>query len=44
MPGYTKYVPIGGHLVEHRVEVKPGEILQGQYFPTVWENGQPVAH
>jgi phytanoyl-CoA hydroxylase len=44
MPGYTRYEPSGSHLVEHRVEVQPGEILKGQYFPTVWENGQPVAH
>ena len=44
MPGYTRYVPSGRHLVEHRVEVQPGEILKGQYFPTVWENGQPAPH
>jgi phytanoyl-CoA hydroxylase len=44
MPGYTRYVPSGRHLVEHRVEVQPGEILKGQYFPTVWENGRPVPH
>jgi phytanoyl-CoA hydroxylase len=44
MPGYTRYVPSGRHLVEHRVEVQPGEILKGQYFPTVWENDQPVPH
>jgi phytanoyl-CoA hydroxylase len=44
MPGYTRYVPSGGHLVEHRVEVPPGEILKGEYFPTVWEGGRPVAH
>src|SRR5579862_2120885 len=39
MPGYTRYEPIGTHLVEHRVTVKPGEVLQGEFFPTVWENG-----
>ncbi len=39
MPGYTRYEPIGTHLVEHRVQVKPGEILQGEYFPTVWDHG-----
>ncbi len=39
MPGYTRYEPHGGHLVEHRVTVKPGETLQGEYFPTVWDKG-----
>lgn len=43
MPGYTRYEPSAGHLVEHRVTVKPGEVLQGEYFPTVWDNG-PVPH
>ncbi|HXG23814.1 MAG TPA: phytanoyl-CoA dioxygenase family protein [Chthonomonadales bacterium] len=43
MPGYTRYEPTGTHLVEHRVTVKPGEILQGEYFPTVWDHG-PVKH
>jgi ectoine hydroxylase-related dioxygenase (phytanoyl-CoA dioxygenase family) len=43
MPGYTKYVPTRSHLVEHRVTVKPGEILQGEFFPTVWDRG-PVEH
>jgi len=43
MPGWTRYEPTGGHLVEHRVTVKPGEILQGDYFPTVWDHG-PVPH
>lgn len=42
MPGYTRYVPSGAHLVEHRVSVKPGEILEGEYFPTVWDHG-PVS-
>ncbi len=43
MPGYTRYEPVGGHLMEPRVTVKPGEVLQGEFFPTVWDNG-PVAH
>ncbi|MDQ3815759.1 MAG: phytanoyl-CoA dioxygenase family protein [Armatimonadota bacterium] len=43
MPGYTRYEPRGHHLVEHRVSVAPGEILQGEFFPTVWDHG-PVAH
>jgi ectoine hydroxylase-related dioxygenase (phytanoyl-CoA dioxygenase family) len=42
MPGYTRYVPKGRHLIDHRVEVQPGEILQGAYFPTVRENGRPI--
>jgi ectoine hydroxylase-related dioxygenase (phytanoyl-CoA dioxygenase family) len=40
MPGYTRYVPSGEHLVERRVEVKPGEELKGRYFPTVWQDGK----
>jgi ectoine hydroxylase-related dioxygenase (phytanoyl-CoA dioxygenase family) len=40
MPGYTRYQPHGGHLVEHNVEVQPGEPLKGKHFPTVMENGE----
>jgi ectoine hydroxylase-related dioxygenase (phytanoyl-CoA dioxygenase family) len=43
MPGYTRYVPNGAHLIQHRVSVQPGEILEGEYFPTVWDHG-PVVH
>jgi ectoine hydroxylase-related dioxygenase (phytanoyl-CoA dioxygenase family) len=43
MPGYTRYEPHGGHFMDKRVEVKPGEILQGKYFPTVWDHG-PAPH
>ncbi|HEX5325012.1 MAG TPA: phytanoyl-CoA dioxygenase family protein [Capsulimonadaceae bacterium] len=43
MPGYTRYEPAGGHLVEDRVEVAPGEVLKGRFFPTVYENGSPIA-
>ncbi len=40
MPGYTRYEPTErGHLVEHNITVKPGEVLQGAYFPTVVEKG-----
>ncbi len=39
MPGYTRYEPKGGHLVEHRVTVGPGEVLEGEFFPTVWRGG-----
>lgn len=40
MPGHTRYVPQERtHLVQHNIEVEPGEILQGKHFPTVWEDG-----
>jgi len=39
MPGWTRYEPSGSHLVEHRVTVRPGDILQGEFFPTVWDHG-----
>lgn len=39
MPGYTRYQPTNGHLMEHHVSVKPGEVLTGPYFPTVWDKG-----
>ena len=39
MPGYTRFVPIGSHVMDHRVEVEVGEVLKGKYFPTVWEDG-----
>ncbi|MBW3625593.1 MAG: phytanoyl-CoA dioxygenase family protein [Armatimonadetes bacterium] len=42
MPGHTRYVPNGTHLIQNRVEVEAGEILTGQYFPTVYENGRPL--
>jgi phytanoyl-CoA hydroxylase len=42
MPGHTRYEPTQNHIMKDRVEVEPGEILTGKYFPTVWENG-PVA-
>jgi phytanoyl-CoA hydroxylase len=42
MPGHTRYVPHGGHLVERRITVAPGEILTGEYFPTVWNRGPLV--
>jgi phytanoyl-CoA hydroxylase len=44
MPGYTRYEKEPGktHLVEHNIEVAPGEPLKGRHFPTVWENGRPV--
>lgn len=43
MPGYTRYEPKSAHLVQHRVKVKPGETLQGEFFPTVWDGG-PTPH
>ncbi len=39
MPGYTRYMPDRTHLMEPRVTVKPGEILEGEYFPRVWDHG-----
>lgn len=40
MPGWTRYEPTDrGHLVEHHIKVKPGEVLVGDHFPTVLENG-----
>lgn len=44
MPGYTRYEPgdHGDHLIHSHVDVAPGEILTGPYFPTVRENGAPV--
>lgn len=40
MPGYTRFVPTGHHLIENHVQVAPGEVLKGDYFPTVYENGR----
>ncbi len=42
MPGYTRYQPTRTHLMERRITVAPGEVLQGRHFPTVWEDG-PLA-
>ncbi|HEY3284213.1 MAG TPA: phytanoyl-CoA dioxygenase family protein [Armatimonadota bacterium] len=42
MPGYTRYQPKGGHLVEHHIEVAPGEVLRGRFFPTVLEDDAPL--
>jgi ectoine hydroxylase-related dioxygenase (phytanoyl-CoA dioxygenase family) len=42
MPGHTRYEPKGRHLIDHRVEVQPGEILKGLFFPVVWEKGRAV--
>ncbi len=39
MPGYTRYEPTHSHMMEKRVEVNPGEVLEGRYFPTVWNHG-----
>lgn len=43
MPGYTRYEPVGEHVMDRRVSVKPGERLEGDHFPTVWNHG-PVEH
>ena len=39
MPGYTTFNPRGGHVMDARVEVAPGEELAGRYFPTVYDGG-----
>lgn len=39
MPGHTRYEPNGGHVMEARVEVDPGDLLTGTYFPTVYDGG-----
>lgn len=41
MPGHVRYTPEGNHhLVEDHITVAPGEILKGEYFPTVLEEGR----
>jgi phytanoyl-CoA hydroxylase len=40
MPGHTRYVPKSEHAVEHLIEVASGEILKGEHFPTVMEQGK----
>ena len=42
MPGHTSFVPEGKHVMDVRVEVRPREVLNGRYFPTVFENGKPL--
>ena len=43
MPGYTVYRPRGGHPMEAHVSVEPGETLEGEAFPVVYEKkGVPV--
>lgn len=39
MPGYTRYEPEGAHVMQHRISVRAGEVLQGAYFPLVWDRG-----
>ena len=34
----------GQHLVEHHIHVAPGEVLTGDHFPTVYENGHRASH
>ncbi|MDF2959583.1 MAG: phytanoyl-CoA dioxygenase [Paenibacillus sp.] len=36
MPGHTRYEPTGKHPMEPHIEVKPGEIIQGDSFPLVY--------
>ncbi|WP_309118520.1 phytanoyl-CoA dioxygenase family protein [Paenibacillus sp.] len=37
MPGHTRYEPLANHPMHDYVQVKPGEILAGDHFPTVYE-------
>ncbi len=37
MPGHTRYEPLANHPMHDYVQVKPGEILTGDHFPTVYE-------
>lgn len=39
MPGYTRYEPRGSHLIDYHIQGQPGEILQGDHFPTVYDQG-----
>jgi len=36
MPGHTRYEPTSRHVMDPYVQVKPGEILQGEHFPVVY--------
>ena len=46
MPGWTRYEPTRTHIMERRVDVEPGALLTGHYFPTVWDHGpvEPPSH
>lgn len=39
MPGHTRYAPRGRHVCEEHIHVRPGEIVRGESFPTVWDDG-----
>lgn len=39
MPGYTRYEPSGSHVMDKRIDVAPGAVLEGAYFPVVWHGG-----
>jgi ectoine hydroxylase-related dioxygenase (phytanoyl-CoA dioxygenase family) len=44
MPGHVRYTPEGRHhLVEEHITVPAGEILKGEHFPTVLEDGRILA-
>jgi ectoine hydroxylase-related dioxygenase (phytanoyl-CoA dioxygenase family) len=44
MPGYTRFEPQGAHVMGHRVTVQPGETLEGDHFPKVWDHGPVAVH
>lgn len=46
MPGHTRYQPgEREHAMSRRIAVEPGAVLEGEYFPTVWDHGpvEPTA-
>lgn len=36
MPGHTRYVASGRHVMQARITVPDGAILEGEHFPVVW--------
>lgn len=44
MPGYTRFEPQGAHVMGGRVTVQPGETLEGDHFPKVWDHGPVAVH
>ncbi|MFE5320598.1 phytanoyl-CoA dioxygenase family protein [Paenibacillus sp. NPDC056579] len=40
MPGYTRYEPVGNHVMNNYIEVEPGAVLQGPHFPVVYPASQ----
>lgn len=36
MPGHTRYVAAGRHVMQPRITIADGEVLAGEHFPVVW--------